>query len=73
MKKTLLALTIMGGILVAAPFAFASENPVPTMMEQMMGKENTAEMVKVMNTPQGKEMVKSCTSFMESYKNGNTR
>lgn len=37
------------------------------MMNNMMNDPNMTKMMNSLNTPEGKEMVQSCTKFMESY------
>jgi hypothetical protein len=70
-RKTLLITSFaLAAVLVVGQSVMASE-PSGTQgmggMMQMMENEGMQKMMGAMNTPEGQEMMKSCSNFMESY------
>jgi hypothetical protein len=54
-------------VLVTGTAGFADSSS----MMNMMNGEGMGKMMEAMNTPEGQEMIKACSSFMESTENNN--
>ncbi|GAX91653.1 hypothetical protein [Effusibacillus lacus] len=71
-KKTIFGVSLaLAAAVIAGQMALAQEEDNKSIgnMKKMMENQNMTKMMEGMNTPEGQEMMKACSKFMESNSN----